>query len=437
MTGSFKKKEILDDEDIENEEFQNSTADLSTGDVIDNFVHRILDTEECAKNFIQIAGKNYIERADKLKNDISEHLTALELNDTEKSKKIIALKNLRKAIREIDRHNRSSPVATLEKSLFVSLFSAFDKYVGDLVSILYNANPDLYKNINREIPLSEALTYESIEALRDVMLNKEIESLRRKNYQDQVKDIEKKFSINLDKYNKWPDFIEMAQRRNLFTHCDGIISKQYIDVCKSNGYVFKDEPIVGEQLDIGAKYFYKSCLLITEIGVMLGQTLWRKVIPNDLSNADTQLNNLIFDFLHNESWAKAISLSKFALNLPNISNDQMERIFTVNYAIALKAINQNDQSTKILDKRDWSATSNEFKLAYNVLNGDFDTAKDLMIKVGKDSEMIPEIAYLDWPLFRDFRDSQDFFDAYEAVFEYKYSTKLKSLADEKQAGVVG
>ena len=269
------------------------------------------------------------------------------------------------------------------------------------------------------------------------MLNKEIESLRRKNYQDQVKDIEKKFSINLDKYNKWPDFIEMAQRRNLFTHCDGIISKQYIDVCKSNGYVFKDEPIVGEQLDIGAKYFYKSCLLITEIGVMLGQTLWRKVIPNDLSNADTQLNNLIFDFLHNESWAKAISLSKFALNLPNISNDQMERIFTVNYAIALKAINQNDQSTKILDKRDWSATSNEFKLAYNVLNGDFDTAKDLMIKVGKDSEMIPEIAYLDWPLFRDFRDSQDFFDAYEAVFEYKYSTKLKSLADEKQAGVVG
>lgn len=412
-------------------------SEVSTGYVIDNLVHRILDIEECANNFIHIARKNYNERADRLKKEVSETIVTLEENDSKKNEKIIALKDLRKSIREIDRHNKSSPVSTLEKSLFISLFAAFDKYIGDLVGVLYGLNHNLYKNINREISLSEALTYDSIDELRDMVLNKEVEALRRKSYQDQVKDIEKKFSISLEQYNKWPEFIESAQRRNLFTHCDGVVSKQYLESCKSNGYVFKKEtePKVGDQLKLGANYFYKSCNLITEVAVMLGQTLWRKVIPDDIGNADSQLNNLIFDFLHNESWSKAISLSRFALHLPNISDEQMVRIFTVNYAIALKATKQTDQSNKVLDKLDWSATSNEFKLAYNVLKEDFSAAKNCMLKVGKSSELIPEIAYLDWPLFRDFRDSQEFFDAYENVFGYKYSTKLKSLADEKHVDV--
>ncbi len=304
------------------------------------------------------------------------------------------------------------------------------------MAVLYQSNPNLYNNINREIPLSEALQYESMDELRQVMLDKEIETLRRKGYIDQFNDLEKRFSITtLTKFDSWPTFIERAQRRNLFTHCDGIVSKQYLDSCKKVEFKFKEEPVVGEQLKIGSSYLFDSCHLVTEVAVMLGHTLWRKTIPNNIESADTHLSELIFNFLHMEHWGKAITLSKFALSLPKISTDQISRIFTVNYAIALKAIGKSNPAKNVLDGKDWSAATYDFKLAYAVLTEDFIQARSLMEKIGKNGDLIQELAYHEWPLFRDFRDRDEFFEGYSAVYGYKYSSKLSSLAEEKKAEV--
>ena len=85
------------------------------------------------------------------------------------------------------------------------------------------------------------------------MLEKEIESLRRKSYIEQFKELETKFSIKLTKFDRWPYFIESAQRRNLFTHCDGIVSKQYLDVCRDVNFKFDKVYKVGERLEIGGE----------------------------------------------------------------------------------------------------------------------------------------------------------------------------------------
>jgi len=421
----------LDDEKVVD---NNIEEHFSVSTVIDNFLHRVLDIEDCAKEFISTARKNYRDNAKRLNSELTEYQNILDIEE-DPDKRLIGVRKIRKCVREIDRHIKSAPMEVLEKSLFISLFAAFDKYIGDLIAVLYNKNPELYKNINREMPLSEILSYESIDAIREVILDKEIETIRRKGYMDQFSELEKKFSIKLTKFDNWPEFIERTQRRNLFTHCDGIVSKQYLDVCKSVGFNFEREPEIGDQLKIGSKYFFGSCYLITEVAVMLGQTLWRKTTPKDIKECDQNLNLLIFDFLHMEAWGKAISLSKFALNLPDISNDQMERMFSVNYAIALKAINKGNAAKNVLDKKDWSATSYDFRLAYSVLCEDYEVAGKLMNKVGKEGELISEIAYHDWPLFREFRDRVEFFENYESVYGYKYSLKLSSIAEEKKAEV--
>lgn len=426
-----KNQSDLDDEKVVDNDIEEH---FSVSTVIDNFLHRVLDIEDCAKEFISTARKNYRDNAKRLKSELTEYQNILEIEE-DPDKRLIGVRKIRKCVREIDRHIKSAPMEVLEKSLFISLFAAFDKYIGDLMAVLYNKNPELYKNINREMPLSEILSYESIDAIREVMLDKEIETIRRKGYTDQFSELEKKFSIKLTKFDNWPEFIERTQRRNLFTHCDGIVSKQYLDVCKSVGVKFEREPEIGDQLKIGSKYFFGSCYLITEVAVMLGQTLWRKTAPKDIKECDQNLSILIFDFLHMEAWGKAISLSKFALNLPDISNDQMERIFSVNYAIALKAISKGKAAKNVLDKKDWSATSYDFKLAYSVLCEDYEEAGKLMNKVGKEGELISEIAYHDWPLFREFRDRVEFFENYESVYGYKYSLKLSSIAEEKKAEV--
>lgn len=411
-------------------------SNFSISEVIDSFLHRVLDIEDCAQQFIPMARNSFNENADRLKSELDECQKLLE-EETDQDKRLIGARNIRKCIREIDRHNNSAPMVVLEKSLFISLFSAFDKYIGDLIAVLYARNPELYQNLNRELPLSEALQYTTIEELRDVVLDKEIESIRRKSYIEQFSDLEKRFSIKLTKFDSWPSFIEASQRRNLFTHCDGIVSKQYLDVCKSVHYKpDKKYNNIGDQLGLGAKYFYGTCHLLTEVAVMLGQTLWRKIEPENIEQADSNLNSLVFDYLHMESWGKSISLSKFALGLPRISDDQMERIFTVNYAIALNAIGKNSAAKNILDKKDWTATSYDFRLAYSVVCGDFEKSGELMTRLGKEGELISEMAYHDWPLFREFRDQPEFFESYEQVYGYKYSAKLNSLAEEKKAEAV-
>jgi hypothetical protein len=403
-------------------------------DVIDTFLHRILDIEDCAKEYIVAAAKSFNDNAKKLKGDIEKYQKALE-NEVEETARILTVKELRKTLREIERHNRSSPVTTLERSLFINLFSVFDKFVGDLVAVLYRKRPELYNKINKEISLSEVLKYESMDELRQVFLDKEIETIRRKGYVDQFKDLEGRFSIVLTKFKEWPYFIERSQRRNLFTHCDGIVSKQYLDVCREVGCKVKDKIKVGDQLEIGAKYLFQSCMLVAHVGTMLGQTLWRKTLDNELEKADSHLSSIVFDYLHMEHWGKAISTSEFAQTLPNIATDEMQRIFSVNHAIALCSINKRNEAKAILDRKDWSATTYDFKLAYAILTGDYPEAEKIMCKLGKEGELITELSYHDWPLFREFRDSKEFYSGYEKVYGYKYSHKLSEIAETRKSDV--
>lgn len=411
-----------------------ASAELEIKNVIDKFLHRVLDIEDCAKKYIPAAIKSYNDESERLMIEIAKSQEILNDN-IEKETKLLTIKNLRKTIREIERHNSSSPVTTLEKSLFINLFAVFDKYVGDIVAVLYRKKPELYKNINREIQLSEALNYESIEELRNIILDKEIETLRRKSYSEQFKDLDNRFSIKLTKFEEWPYFIERAQRRNLFTHCDGIVSKQYLDACSEAGCKLKEGRAIGDQLEIGAKYLFQSCMLIGQVGIMLGQTLWRKTQPDEIEKADSHLSNIVFDYLHMEHWRNAIAVSKFAVNLPKISTEELERIFCINYAIALSAIKDDKSAIELLNKKDWSATTYDFKLAYAILNKKYIEAKELMIKMGEEGELISELAYHDWPLFREFRDSDEFFEGYEQVYGYKYSSKLSEIAETQKVNI--
>ncbi|MFM5588708.1 hypothetical protein ACET65_17345 [Aeromonas rivipollensis] len=407
---------------------------LDVKDVIDTFLHKILDIEDCAKEHITSSVTSYNDNARKLKADAEKHVTSLK-QEKDETARVLTVKLLRKTIREIERHNRASPFTTLERSLFISLLSVFDKFIGDLVAVLYSKNPNLYNNINKEISLSEVLKYESMNDLRQVFLDKEIETLRRKGYIDQFKDLEGKFSIKLTKFDEWPAFIELSQRRNLFTHCDGIVSKQYLDICREVGYKIKDEVEVGYQLEIGEKYLFQSCMLVAYVGTMLGHTLWRKTLEDELEKADAHLSSIVFDYLHMEHWSNAISISKFSQNLPKISTDEMERIFSVNHAIALCSINKKKEAKAILDKKDWSATTYDFKLAYSILTGDYSEAEKVMCKIGRQGKLITELSYHDWPLFREFRDSKEFYRGYEKVYGYKYSSKLSEIAETKKSDV--
>lgn len=439
--GAVAQSEVVEDvedvEDVEGVEDVENIDDVEKdlhliASAIERFVHNVRDIQECARNCIPQASRRFLDSYEDVVSSLEANQAILE-SDVSPEEKLVAARELRKTLRKSKRLKNDATIITLQRSLFIGMFTCFDRFVGELLEGVYSICPDLYKGLGAQYTAAEVLEYETLADFKAAVLDKEIETVRRKSYGEQFKEFERRFGFDsLTKFDSWPLLIEASQRRNLFTHCNGIVSHQYIKVCTDAGFSVPDDCKVGSQLDVAAKYFYSTCRVVTEVGVMLGHTVWRKLLPDERRKADSELNHLIYDFLHLGQFKMADSLCKFAGRLPKISDDVMARMFTLNHAIAAKEIGGLNAAKKILEKKDWSAVIYDFKLAKAVLLEEYGDAKGLMIKIGKEGDLVCEEAYHDWPLFKKFRERQEFLDGYEEVYGVKYLAKLSEIVHDAQ-----
>ncbi|HEY0144456.1 MAG TPA: hypothetical protein VGF48_26465 [Thermoanaerobaculia bacterium] len=332
-------------------------------------------------------------------------------------------------IRRSDRIAGTRRGATLRTSLLLGLFSAFDAFIGDLVSALFERKPELFKKLNGQVPISEVLEARSIDDLRREILADEVESLRRKSYVDQFDALEKLFDVTLTAFNRWPAFVELSQRRNLYAHCNGLISDQYVAICRKYDAPMPPDARVGKRLPLDRAYMENATRLIAEIALKLGQTLWRKTLPSELGLADQHLNRVALEALQFGEWSWASIIGEFALGQKKWSEEQARRIAVVNQAIALKFGGSNQAAVTLLDSFDWSASLPEFKLANAVLREQFDLAAEVMLRIGDNGELVEQSAYLDWPLFRDFRGTRQFAAAYESIYGEPFVVAVDSSLD--------
>jgi len=188
------------------------------------------------------------------------------------------------------------------RALFVAMFSAFDAYLGHLLRALYYKQPKLIDSSGRSITFSELVSFESIEDARSLVIDSEVEAVLRSSHVEQFKMLEKRFDIELRKgLDIWLVFVEAGQRRNLFVHNDGVVSSQYLKMCKENG-IDVASTNVGDVLSIDQEYMKSSFLCLHQMSVKLAHVLWRKVCPEDRERADIALANLCFELLQQEKY---------------------------------------------------------------------------------------------------------------------------------------
>lgn len=307
----------------------------------------------------------------------------------------------------------------IPRSIFVALHSQFDAFLGKLLHIIFNAKLELLNPSKREFTFADLVEFDSINAIREHIIDKEIESLLRKSRSDQFKWMEERFSIPLKKFDSWPQFIESSQRRNLFVHSDGVISDQYIQECKNEGCIIEPNITVGENIKIPKDYFVSSAQCLREVGVKLAHILLRRFIPDQIELSDSSLNEYCYDLIERKDYKLAINLLDFGINCPKHSNDASKLTFIVNLAQAYKWSGNNSETIKILKSRDWSALDDNYQLAEAVLRENWDKAIFAMKRIGN-SGKIKKIDYRDWPLFREFRKRDDFLQAYKEIFAESY-----------------
>ncbi|WP_447984677.1 hypothetical protein [Nitrospira sp. Nam74] len=275
----------------------------------------------------------------------------------------------------------------------------------------------------------------------DYIVETEVESVLRTSHADQIEWLQAKFKIPLTKdLSVWPVFIELTERRNLFVHCDGIVSNQYLSVCNKHSVVMNQNISVGTSLDATPEYFEKAYLCIFEIAVKLAHVLWRKAKKEDLENADDNLLDIAFDLLKREEFTLAAILLDFAtVTLKKHSSDVTRRAFVINRAQAYKWLGQQDLCEQLLNAEDWSACDPRFHLSVAVLLDKVELACNSMKAIGK-SGNVTASDYRDWPLFRELRKSHEFLRTYEEVFgepfaKIEKATELKGEAVAEAACV--
>ncbi|WP_157379637.1 hypothetical protein [Burkholderia ubonensis] len=406
--------------------------------VTSSFLRRTDDMVEAYLLSLEGATNHIREKIDSIRAQIKPHIASEDDNkfSIRYPDDIREASELAERMRRFDRINGSNIPHILASSLFIGVFSQFDAFMGSLLKEVYSARPELFKGINKDISLKDLIDMGSIEAVKQYILEKDIDTFRRESYSEQFAILERKFSIKtLRKCDEWKPFIEMSQRRNLLTHNDGVVNEQYLQALKNEGYDHKSIPTIGKRLRVKPHYFVVTCLVLSTLSVMLTHTLWRALLPEDIERESRSLTETVYDLLLHERYNVAIPIGKFSLK-PEVTKNIAEadiRVRAINLAIAYKHCDAMDEARKLLNSYDWSATPRDFALAKQVLYDEFPEAIESMLEIGRNGMFVSQIAYHDWPLFVDFRKRQDFRDAYRKIYDCDFEP---SRSDEPKAETI-
>lgn len=311
-------------------------------------------------------------------------------------------------------------VNILPQSMFISIVSQFDVLTAQLIRFIYLSFENKLLEIEGQIQYRDVFKIGDIEKIKEKLISDKIDSILRNKHSEQIRFIGGLIGVTLDKSDLWCDFIEMTQRRNLFVHCKGVVSSQYIDECRKEKCKI-DGSLLGKTLNVDKDYFSLSFFVFYCIGVMTSQIILRKLLGKDntlLEQIDTILNNIIYEAICEKKYDIAIKLSEFALNpIIKHANRQDEKFFVLNYAQAYKWIGDKEKCMEILKNHDFSESKEDILVAKYALEDDINNVIKSMKSLGDTSEIMNDVAYSTWEIFKEMREKDVFKNTFEEIFK--------------------
>ncbi|HOY86123.1 MAG TPA: hypothetical protein PLJ94_03280 [Methylotenera sp.] len=407
---------------------------------LERFLSAIDDYREAITTTLPTAAENRLKAIKKVQSKINKYVENADSNGEVHISEAHDVKELFDNLREEERLRTSRLLPLMARSFFIGIFTEYDRFIGELLKGIYTKKPELYKGIKKEISLSELIDVSDINEIKRNILEEEVDSFRRGSYIEQFSELEKKFDIKtLKDFSDWPIFIECAQRRNVMTHNGGCVSQQYINLCEREGYKFTSIPKIGDELALAPDYLNASIITISKVGFMLTHTLWRKIFPEEVSQADEAMNNAIYYLLCKKRPRTASEFGQFALTpmMAKEATDIVKMIRIINTALAFKLNDNKKQAMDLLDSIDWTASLRDFKLAAAVIRDDNKKASDIMRDIGKKGELVSELSYYQWPLFTDFRGSLEFQETFKDIYGNEFKDKLTATEKKNEKVVKG
>ena len=385
-------------------------------DNLDSYIDNLRCLRETA-NYSDVMLRRQKTDVDKLYNDfIATYCTDVKDEFDIPSEKLREYKQL-----ERKKKRAAKAIDLIPPIYIVSLVSHFDNFLAGLIRCIYSLKPKLLLDSNKSFTYRDVDPLDDLKDVKKLVIDDTIDTLFRDSHSKHFHWLESSLDINtLTKSNQWPSFIELTERRNLFVHSDGIVSPQYIKICKDNGYNVQDIQI-GSKLCSDDIYFQSSCNLLCGMAIMLTFIVINKLYcqkdnKERQEERDIILINVVFDLICDKLYDVAILVSEFALSSQFKRNSRNKLYIELNLAQSYKWNGEKDKCSEILSKLDTGIMMDDFVIPKLVLEEKYDDVYAKMKSLGKESEILSKDHYRDWPIFQKIRKEEAFKKTFKEVF---------------------
>lgn len=260
------------------------------------------------------------------------------------------------------------------------------------------------------------LSLSSFEEMIDKVVDDELSELLRGSHDEQANYIKKTFDVDISKgFAKWGDYLEVFERRNIAAHNNLVVDKQYLRNIKRQTGV-ESEFKINEQLNIDDGYISRCVSLCTEAGGRLIFEIWRKYGASKAEPAYAFMNEFCFNLIKNNKPKLAIRLLTYMLDASTAKHpEKYRRMMAVNLANAHKICQEPKKADAALNRFQWDASSDQFRICVAAVRDEIDVVVDLMGNVSGDSVVGME-GFRGWPVFESARRDPSFIAEFERLF---------------------
>jgi hypothetical protein len=296
----------------------------------------------------------------------------------------------------------------------IGLISTYDAFIYELLQLIYRVIPEKAAEIQSDFKFSEVIKHGSIEDFRTHVIGDFAENVLRDSHNDQFKRLEKILAVKtLTEFKNYPEFIEICLRRNIFAHNDGVVNQEYLDKLDAVGYLGK-KPTKGHKVEANRAYILRAIDVVQETVFKLSVVAWRKIGKND-GDLESLTNEAAYRLIFDKRYRLAANLLRFMVEEQKAKvSDQYKKMMTVNWANAAR-LNEDKNYKNILDKEDWSASSDKYKFCVATLLEKYTDVYDLMDSV-VESKAVSKMDLVQWPVFSELRKQKEFKDRFLKKF---------------------
>ncbi len=290
----------------------------------------------------------------------------------------------------------------LHSSLLMILVGELEVFINFLARACFEVNPGALEQGDKSFKWSEIAGLETIDDVRDLLVDQTIDNLLRGSMIDWIKFFENRFHLAEVKAARTFESLEAVQRRHCVVHNGGTASQQYLDHLDQ----FPLDVSVGDPLPVDSAYIARAADTLYLVAYSLTWALGVKLNPEKEWSEWllTELTNRTMILLQEQRPHVVVRIVESApLNqMKGEDPEYCALVLRVNRWIALKDLGKFNTVRHEVEQFPVAMLDNSFKLAKMALLEENEAAYDLAQSMIRDGQL--KLSHLlTWPLLRGVR----------------------------------